>query len=277
CRVIIDTGDAIGFLAKSNGKRSWLGCQLTRLLEWASIRLADALVVRSHFHQTYLAGRHKLVSVVPDGVDIEQFRPEALSERRSELGLSGYLVVGVLGSITWNARIGACYGWELIQALTELRDLPIKGLVIGSGDGLDRLKDFARKAGVSDRVVFVGWKPYDQLPGYLGLADICLSTQSSDLAGQVRTTGKLPLYLASGKHVIATRVGEAARVLPSSMLLSYEGTKDETYPTRLARRLRDLAVSGEWRSSGDESRRLAERLFNYSVLADSVRAVIGNG
>ena len=38
---------------------------------------------------------------------------------------------------------------------------------------------------------------------HLSIMDVCISTQSNDLVGMVRTTGKLPLYLAYGKYVIA--------------------------------------------------------------------------
>ncbi len=273
CRIIIDTGDAIGFLAESTGTRSWLSCKLTAFLEAASIRLADILVVRSHFHQSYLRRRKKRLRAIPDGVDVDQFGPQKSSTLRNELGLRDQVVIGVLGSITWIPRFDVCYGWDLVRALAELRDLPVIGLVVGSGDGLGRLKEMAARLGVSDRIVFVGWQPYERLPSYINLMDICLSTQTNDLAGNVRTTGKLPLYLACGKHVISTSVGEAARVLPNSMLLEYNGTKDDDYPRRLALRLRELIASGEWRHSVTESRRLA-RLFDYTVLAESVRAVI---
>ena len=272
-RVVIDTGDVIGFLARSSGKRSWLGCGLTKALEATSIQLADALVVRGHFHKEYLKQRRKRIVAIPDGVDVEQFRPQPSIQLRSELALQGCVVVGVLGSITWNPRLNVCYGWELIRALAELRDLAVKGLVIGDGDGLDRLKAMAVHFGVSDRLVFVGWKPYDQLPEYLNLMDICLSTQTNDLVGQVRTTGKLPLYLASGKHVLATAVGEAARVLPPSMLIRYEGTMDENYPAKLAERLREIIMRNEWQASRIESCRLAQT-FDYAVLARSVESVL---
>ena len=70
---------------------------------------------------------------------------------------------------------------------------------------------------------FAGQVPYAELPGWLHRMDICLSTQTNDVVGWVRTTGKLPLYLAAGRFVLASRVGEAARVLPEEMLVDGEG------------------------------------------------------
>jgi hypothetical protein len=74
--------------------------------------------------------------------------------------------------------------------------------------------------------------------------------------------------------VLATAVGEAARVLPRSMLLPYEGTKDETYPVRLAERLRELVLSEEWRRSIQQSKSVAREKFDYKSLQLTVRAAL---
>ncbi|MCU1291448.1 MAG: glycosyl transferase group 1, partial [Bryobacterales bacterium] len=71
-RLVIDTGDAIGFLADSTGERGWLARKLTHFLEYASLKSADIVVVRSHFHREHLSQRVRQVLVVPDGVDVDQ-------------------------------------------------------------------------------------------------------------------------------------------------------------------------------------------------------------
>src|SRR3954451_1836814 len=87
---------------------------------------------------------------------------------------------------------------------------------------------------------------------------MAISTQSNDLAGQVRTTAKLPLYLACGCPVIATDVGEAAALLgPHGWTLPYAGVVDRSYPPRLA------AAIEAWRGDPEgepERRQLALRL-----------------
>ena len=100
-------------------------------------------------------------------------------------------------------------------------------------------------------MLFAGRIAYERLPDYLAALDVCLSTQTNDLAGQARTTGKLPLYLAAGRYILASRVGEAALVLPDDMLLDYHGVVDRDYPARLAGRVRESPRS----SSGRRRRR----------------------
>jgi glycosyltransferase involved in cell wall biosynthesis len=271
--VIVDTGDAIYELSLSTG-RGRVGSFLTKRLERYALAISDQVVVRSHPHQELLASKGISADVIPDGVDLKQFRPGGEDALRHQFGLDGFMVAGTLGSLIWNQRLDMCYGWELVEVIHRLRHLPIKGLVIGDGSGLAWLKQRCAVLGIVDRVVFAGRIPYDDLPRYLNLMDIGLSTQTNDAVGQVRTTGKLPLYLACGRFVLATAVGEAARVLPHEMLVPYNGVKDLGYPERLAERVRALLERPDHLQRATESVALAGAHFDYNILAARLRETI---
>jgi glycosyltransferase involved in cell wall biosynthesis len=160
-----------------------------------------------------------------------------------------------------------------VDALAELRDLPVSGLLIGDGSGVPHLMERARRLGVDDRLVVAGRRPMDELPALLAACDICLSTQTNDIVGNVRTTGKLPLYLACGRFVLASDVGEAARVLPPEMLVPYEGVVDSDYPSRLAARIRAI-VTGGHSHTAEASVAIARRHFDYDMLTPRVEAVL---
>ena len=122
--------------------------------------------------------------------------------------------------------------------------------------------------GVSERVKFVGRIESADLLPYLLAMDVCVSTQSNDTPGWVRTTGKLPLYLAAGRYVVATDVGEAHRVLPGvGCLLPYAGVRDDEHPRRLADHLRRLATNRLLLMRADSGRDVFAREFDYGVLA----------
>jgi glycosyltransferase involved in cell wall biosynthesis len=106
------------------------------------------------------------------------------------------------------------------------------------------------------------------------MMDVCLSTQTNDLPGQVRTTGKLPLYLAAGRYILASKVGEAARVLPEEMLVEYDGTVDRSYPARLADRIERLLADPSILVRGCANVALARTAFDYDVLTNQVASVI---
>jgi hypothetical protein len=90
----------------------------------------------------------------------------------------------------------------------------------------------------------------------------------------VRTTGKLPLYMACGKYVLASSVGEATRVLPKEMLVSYDGARDDGYPARLAERVRALVTHPDRLDAGLANVDVARREFDYDVLARRVDRVM---
>lgn len=274
-RLIVDTGDAITALARQSRLRGPVGLAATALLERTADRVADALVVRGSAHARMYVERGRDAVVIPDGVDVEQFASASDAGRvRASLDAGEALVVGVLGSVVWNPSLGLTYGWDLVEALAELRDVPVVGVVIGDGSGVPHLAARAAELGVAGRLRLVGRQPYDSLPGWLAACDVCLSTQTNDVVGQVRTTGKLPLYMASGRYVLASRVGEAARVLPPEMLLEYAGTLDRTYPIRLAAALRSLAAARSRLGAGHALIDVARREFSYDALAVRVDTVL---
>jgi hypothetical protein len=272
-RLIIDTGDCISALASSMG-RGPAGVWLTALLENISFWAADRIVVRGSFHLDLLRKRGIAAELVRDGVDCVQFAPGDSGDLRRQYRLEGSLTVGVVGTPIWNPRLQTCYGRELVEVLRLLKNHPVKGILIGDGSGLPHLKSLSREYEVEEQMLFMGFIPYDRLPLYLSMIDVCVSTQTNDIVGNVRTTGKLPLYLASGRHILATRAGEASLVLDESMLVEYEGISDPAYAGRLVDRIRPLLRATVPLAPSMENMKLAREQFDYSVLSSRLESII---
>ena len=275
CKLVTDTGDVAYELAKSTGKYSSKQLALIHWVERLSIKHSDRLIVRGSYHKTWLErqGNHT-VEFVPDGVNIDLIQPENAAILRKQLGLENNLVVGLVGTMSWSKQHQICYGWDVVEALTLLKDQPVKALLVGDGNGRSILEQRARELGVADRVVFTGRIPYEVLPNYLSAMDVCVSTQSNDLVGWVRTTGKLPLYLAYGKYVIATNVGEASFVLPDvGYLLPYEGIRDDKHPARLAAHLKILLAEPDRLRINSRAKQVAKEHFDYRILAQRIERV----
>lgn len=141
---------------------------------------------------------HK-VSVVPCGVDTDQFTPHGPAADR---GMYPYRLLQ-LGRLV--PRKGAAV------SITALTRLPDAELVVVGGPAADRLeddpevrrlRDIARAAGVADRVTFTGGVSNEEVAPLLRSADVVLCP------GDYEPFGIVPLEaMACGKPVVASAVG----------------------------------------------------------------------
>lgn len=271
-RLIVDTGDLAFALARSTGSRSAPGLAAVWAGERLSLALASHVIVRGTAH-VELLGEDR-ATYAPD---LPPPRLERHADRslREELGLGDRFVVGLVGSLAHAPRLGTCYGWDLIEALPRTRQT-VAALIVGDGDGAPTLRARAAELGVADRCRFVGAVPTSEIADWVGAMDAGISTQTNDAVGAVRTTGKLPLYLACGCPVLASDVGEARRLLgPLGWTIPYRGVVDRGYPVRLAaaidRWAEDPAGAAARR---EEARALAREAFDPREVAARVSAVV---
>lgn len=275
CPLIIETGDEIYQLARAVGRRGTLQMALTAVLEMWSLNAADCIVARGHDHVAVLQRKGcSRVEWLPDGVEADRYVEAADPRLRQAWAPKAELVVGLVGNISWNRSQGNCYGWELLEALAALHHRSVRGVIIGDGDGCAALQHRCTELGLAGRVVFTGRVSPRELPRFLSAVDIALTTQTDDEVGRVRTTGKLPVYMAAGKFILATRVGEAARVLPDEMLLDYSGSRDRSFPARLARRIEEILNEPECLKLGEGNRRVAKERFDYDTLSPRLEKLL---
>jgi len=128
----------------------WIRAAIAASLECCLRRSADLWVVWSPFHHRWLRRRGvKSVVCAPGAVNLDVFARAAAAGRAARLALDldeHALVVGVVGSLRHARRIDLVYGWDLIDALAALPpDVPVQGLIVGGGDGLERLRARARE------------------------------------------------------------------------------------------------------------------------------------
>ena len=276
-RFVIDTGDLIYELAVEEGSPFPVRA-IKKVSEKLSLTLSDAIVVRGAFHKELLQKRgYRNVFCIPDGVDTSFSYLRDVTELRRDLKLQNVTTIGLMATTHWNRRSQTCNGWELVEAIALLRDLPVVGLLIGDGSGLPMLKQRAFQLKICDKMKFFGRLPYGRLPDYLSLIDVCLLTQPNNLCGWVRTTGKLPEYLALGRYIIATEVGTAATILRDKRmgrLLPYEGVQDDSYPAKLADAIRRLIYDKVQCKFSKVNVDVAKRRFDYRVLAGELEMAL---
>jgi glycosyltransferase involved in cell wall biosynthesis len=275
CPLVIDTGDALAELFWTIGRVGAIGRHMVRAYESAVLRTAQRVVARGSGLREYARDLGvSRVDVIADGVDTSAFRPMEVPALRKSLRTEGQLSIGIMSSLNWSPRLQWGPGCELIEVLALLRHLPVCGVVVGDGPAREILERKAADRGVRERISFLGHIAYEALPAYIAAMDVCLSTQTNNWVGRVRTTGKLPLFLACGRFVLASRVGEAARVLPDEMLVDYREGFDPTYGERLAGRVERIVREPKLLNLGEQSRKIAEAEFDYGVLIPKLAKVL---
>lgn len=273
---LLDTGDVIYEMAKSAGTTPWWKLAGLSLFEDLTQDYAAGIIVRGSKHREYLRqqGYHN-VHLIRDGCSpAAPPTPESVTQLRKDLGLTAPLIVGLMGSLTFSPTLKICYGWDLVEALAKLPVDQVQCVIIGDGNGRAWLEDKARRLGVHSRIKFCGRIPYEQVPLYLRVMDVALSTQTNNLAGQVRTTGKLPEYMAAGCYILASKVGDAELLLPPGMVLEYNGTVDRKYPARLAAKIRELSRNPELLQERLPLPETARKKCSYEVLAHDFKKVV---
>ena len=273
-RLIVDTGDAITALVRSSGMRGPLGLAATALLERFSLRTADHIVVRGSFHRELLARQGIEATVIPDGVDLRIFSPGDGLAARQRLRLGNELIVGLVGSSVWSPALEIAYGWDLVELLALVRDLPVRGLLVGDGSGIERLRERARVLGVEDRIVFAGRRPLTELPGLLAACDICLSTQTNDIPVTCAQPANCRSTSPAGGSCWPAR---SVRLPASFHKRCWSGTWGRSiveYPARLAERVRAIAGNRAGLGLGQIGVSIAREHFDYDLLVRRVETVL---
>lgn len=149
----------------------------------------------------------KKILVIPNGVNIKQFKPIDNQRHIDNIGINKYKVkIGYVGAMDNIRHID-----DAIKAISSLDSFSDLGLVlVGKGPFLKYLKNLSREKGIHDRVLFLGFKPYKMIPSIISSFDIAFDFTKVDLCiNGYNVSGsysqKIPQYLACGVPVIAYR------------------------------------------------------------------------
>jgi glycosyltransferase involved in cell wall biosynthesis len=175
-------------------------------VEWMNRRLArwtDAFIAVAEHHGRYIAQNEGCpaakVRVVPNGVDVERFRPRPADERlRAELGLApGAPVASIVAAL----RPEKDHELFLRVATRVHAQVPrARFLVVGDGPRRGMLEDLSRQLGVGEVVKFLGTRP--DVCDLLTLSDVLVLTSKME-ANPV----SILEAMACERPVVAPRVG----------------------------------------------------------------------
>lgn len=250
------------------------------LCDWA-IRRAERVIAVAH----NLADRARQggvaehrIATIANGVDGSRFHPLDRSSARRLLGLpeEGELLVSV-------GHLSPRKGFHrVIRALPRLLATSSEArLAIVGGKGAEEdnsaeLHKLARELGMADRVSFVGAQLPDRVALWMGAADVFVL--ASDFEG---CPNVILEAMASGRPVVATRVGDVEHMVPSFAGILLDDPEDAVALAASlaaaltrewdAQRIRDHVATLSW---GEVAQRVA---VQWRLAVDAFRAEPAGG
>ncbi len=153
--------------------------------------------------------RHKL-AYAPMWADEARFRPEPIPEER------GWGVDPDEVALVYAGTLGRAQGLEaLVQAAAQVRELPLKVLIAGSGVEEGNLRDLAGEVGATN-VQFLGRISPDRMPELMAAGDVHYVALNSDALARITMPSKIQATLAAGRPIIGSLVGDSRLVVRDS-------------------------------------------------------------
>ena len=146
----------------------------------------------------------QLLSVVPNGVDLDLFRPISRSEARSRLGLEPSLryLIFVGNLVAWQ---GLDIVLSALQLIARERN-DVRLIIVGDGPDRRELVRAAELRNLSSFVQFVGKVQREEVPDWIAAADIGIASKTARIKSFASPL-KLREYLACGIPVVYTDLG----------------------------------------------------------------------
>ncbi|MGK7944395.1 MAG: hormogonium polysaccharide biosynthesis glycosyltransferase HpsO [Microcystaceae cyanobacterium] len=198
------------------------------LLENYNIQNTDGLVAGNKDAVDILQdhGFKNQHTILPQlGVDEQLFAPKEQPKLSQEFGMSdAEFVIGFVGRFVREKGI-----LTLIKALSKLKDLNWKLLLLGRGELKETLKEEAEKIGINERLILVESVPHDEVANYINLMNVLVLPSETDMNFKTLTSVgwkeqfghvlieamacKVPV-IGSNSGEIPNVIGEAGMIFP---------------------------------------------------------------
>lgn len=200
---------------------------------------------------------------VPVGADLGAFDPTRPCEafrNKPPLAIGDRPLVVYIGQLE-----GAAYAGLFVKACRLLvhRYPEAVWMVVGGGPMLQELESMAYDLNLSHRLIFTDYLPSDTIPDVLASADIAVACFSDEEFVRCKSPLKVAEYLAAGKAIVASDVGEVPWMTGGAAILVEPGSVSD-----LANGIGRLLGNPSLRQDlGQAARKRAETVVNWKQSA----------
>lgn len=193
-----------GGFSKGSLAFKWMRLVSTRIYSQA-----DRIAVTSPLFDEYFA--NELGLNLPKSIYLPQYAEDLFSLETAEVP-EGYAPGKI--NLTFAGNIGAAQSVETIVRAAAILSTDDRFLfhIVGSGSSLEKCKVLADELQTKN-VVFHGRKPLNDMPKYYSASAALIATFADDPVLGYTLPRKVQTYMAAGKPVLGTLIGEARRVV----------------------------------------------------------------
>ena len=274
---IIDRADTLEDFLKTNHSSFFLIFFISKI-EKIILANASAIVCRGVNQTLIFRSRYynKNIIHLSEGTDIDLWKPLSGQSLRKKLKIpQNALVICTMGPAIWGVS-KHFFGREIIEVLKNTKDKNIYAIILPSltsnKNAINCLISLADEYNVTSKVHIIENVPRNHVPRYLSAVDIGISTQVNNISGEMRTTAKLPDYLACGKFVLASKIGDALRYLPTEMLVIH----NENYYSNLHKKVELIYKKRRILKLSQIGIKIARNNFNYKKISKKAAKEISN-
>lgn len=242
---------------------------LGKYVERASLKRADRILTINERLKDLVVGMgapKQRTSVLRAGIYIKQFDPSIDSNiLRKQYGFNEQDIVLFFMGFLYNfAGLK-----EVAMKLAQSENNHLKFLIVGEGDAFEEIEKIRDKYNLKERMILAGKKSYQEIPGLIASADICiLPSYSWEPIMQDIVPIKLYEYMAMGKPVIATRLPGVVREFGEGNGMVYVEKPDDVIDKAI-----ELVSKTSLSDLGIKARRFAER-NSWDKITDEFESIL---
>ncbi len=200
---------------------------------------------------------------VPVGADLHIFSPRISGEKvKKTHNIKHPLVL----------YVGQLHGGQYVKLFIEAAGIVLKKgikanfMVVGDGVRIAELKQRVKDLGLTGEIIFTGAVEAACVPEYMASCDIAVACFEDNDVTRCKSPLKIAEYLASGKPIIASKVGEVERMIGDAGILVEPG---RSYPLadKIVFLLSNKSLQEEM---GRKAREKAEKTYNWEASAETL-------
>lgn len=241
--------------------------KLARHIESENMRNASKIISINEGLREYaveMGAKSERTDVIRAGVDLERFDLAHRKPTREQYDIRDEDVV--LFFMGWMYHFSGLK--EVAMEIAKTEENNVRLLVLGKGDLWDTLQSIKGDCGKDDRIITVGWQPFEEVPKYVMASDICLLPAYKNDVMMNIVPIKMYEYMAAGKPIIATKLPGIMKEFGDDNGVIYVDRPEDVLV-----RATELASNGHIDEEGRRAKEFVKNC-NWNAITDRFESVL---